>query len=74
MVVAKAGDERTYKTCRFKVRKGWKTPDGSGGAYDPVVKELRVVWVEEEQGYRSISLENITRIALGGNVYIVKQE
>lgn len=76
VLVEPAGTERTFRACRFKVKCHLADPQNPRPAYDASAYNLLHVYVcdGETSGYRSINLDSVTRIALGGVVYAVEGE
>lgn len=72
--IKRTNGEIRHMTCRRGVKKYTK---GVGLKYDPKAKNLLGVWEANtdrppEQCYRSISLENLLEVRLGGETYTVE--
>ena len=64
------GENRTM-ICRFGVTKHLK---GGKLGYDAGNKGLFTVWSFDKQGYRSITIDNINFVKVGGTVYLMNTE
>lgn len=63
----KAGDER-HMVCRLGVHKHLR---GGQLAFDPIEKNLLIVFDSQKGGYRSLPIDSITSVTFGGETYPV---
>lgn len=68
----KANGDVREMNCRLRVKKHWKTPDGSGGKYKPADYDLLCVFDMQKTAYRTINLKTLQSMVVQGQQYTIK--